>query len=101
MHNDYHAKIEFISGVIRIYSEKRDDSVHNTGIPFLFSIFVRWLGPDEVEIMGLSDKLTPSMWKSIAMELHEYGVTKVKFYRYKNGEKIEKSVSFNEKWLTR
>ena len=100
MPNNYHATIEFISGVIRIYSEKRDDSVHNTGIPFLFSIYIRWINPEEVEIMGLSDKLTPSMWKTIAVELHKYGVNKVKFYRYKDGKKIEKLIPFKEKWLT-
>lgn len=99
MNNEYHSKLEFISGIIRIYDQKRDDSVHNTGIPFLFSVIVRWINPEMVEIMGLSERLTPSIWKSIGIELNKYGVNKVFISRYKNGEKIEKVVSLNKKMV--
>lgn len=101
---DNYARIEFISAIIRIYSEKRDDSVHNTGIPFLFSVFVRWITPEQVEILGLrlskGDRFTPSIWKAIGIELYKYGVNTVIYYRYKDGKRIEKRVSVNKKWLT-
>ena len=104
MPNQHHARVEFVSGIIRIYSEKRDDSVHNTGIPFLFSVFVRWIDPEQVEILGLrlgeNDKFTPGVWKAIGIELYKYGVNTVIYYRYKNGKKIEKRVYVNKKWLT-
>jgi hypothetical protein len=102
MPNSHYATIEFLSGIIRVYDEKRDDSIHNTGIPFLFSLTVRWITTEEVEILGLStDKLTLSSWRAIGIALNKYGVKKVRYIRYKNGQKIEKSVSFSEKWLTR
>ena len=100
---DLHATIEPISGMLRVWTEKHDDSVHNSGVPYLLSATVRWLDPHSLEIMGLSipskdddtPSMTPSIWRAIREEcIKNWNIKKVLYIRYRNKEKIEKWIYF-------
>lgn len=82
------ARIEPLSAVIRVWV---DGCVY--GDPYEWVATVRWLKPNEVEILGYTKRVTPSIWKAIIRECQAVGITSIIATSYKSGERREKRIT--------
>lgn len=79
------ARIEPLTAVIRVWV---DGGVY--GDPYEWVATVRWLRPSQVEILGYTKKVTPSIWRAVIKECQQHKIEKILAVTYAGGKRKEK-----------
>lgn len=82
------SEIESLVGVIRVW---QDDKGY--GDPYEWVATVRWRTRTEVEIMGYTKPVTPSIWKSVVRECQRKGITKILAVTYVDRKRKERWIN--------
>lgn len=73
------------AGIIRVW---RDSDAY--GDPYRWAGSVRWLNPQECEILGHTARLTPAIYRALVEEFARWGVSRIKAVTYRNRVRREK-----------
>jgi len=79
------AEIEMLAGVIRVWNGDK-----KYGDPYDWVATVRAMNKNEIEILGYTRPITPSIWKSIRAELMRLEIKRVFAVQYKDGRRCER-----------
>jgi len=72
---------EPLAGLIRIFEEGK-----TYGDEYIWCATCRFIDIDKVEIMGVIEPLTPSIWRAIRAKFGEMNVSKIVFARKRDGK---------------
>lgn len=75
------AHIESFAGVIRYW----DNENAQHGDPYQWAASVRWVDRETIEIAGITQPPTPTIWRAVKEAAREHGLKQVLFVRYKDG----------------
>ena len=86
-----YAEIEPTSGILRIWNNGK------YGDPYDWSCTIRWLNPDELEIIGLDKPITKEGYTAALEACKKNGAKRVLIRHYHNQEPQEKWIDLTKR----
>lgn len=83
------AQIEPLSAVVRFWHDEQSQY----GDPYDWVATLRWITPNEVEVIGITKPPTPSVWRAVKAACREMGIERIVFYRMRHGEKVRRELT--------
>ena len=77
---EWSIEIEPLAGILRVFKHGG-----TYGDDYEWAAAIRYISPTEIEFVGATKPLLPSMWRDGCKQLKELGIKKIKFKRIKNG----------------